>query len=40
MIEEILQDMGATEEQAKELVQVPILDFVRWILTEAQCSNL
>ena len=40
MIEEILQDMGATEEQAKELVEAHILDFVRWILTEAQCSTL
>lgn len=36
MIEELLIDMGATEEQAKELVEAHILDFVRWILQEAE----
>lgn len=30
MIEQLLQDMGATEQQAKELTQAPILEVVKF----------
>jgi len=36
MIEELLQDMGATEQQAKEFVTAHILELVKWMLLEQE----